>query len=231
MPQPEILYEDNHILVVVKKAGELTQGDDTGDESLLESCREYIRKKYNKPGNVYTGLVHRLDRPVSGVICFAKTSKAASRLCEQFRKRSTEKIYLAVVEGNMPASGGELAHWLSESSGKVRKTSASFKEQAGAKKAVLSYKVIEKTNSRSLLEIKLLTGYKHQIRVQLAKMGCPIVGDFKYDGRGKGAVTEKLYQGRAIALHASRLIISHPTKKELLTFQAPLPAYWPELTL
>ena len=216
-------------MVVVKPAGVLTQGDETGDESLLEQCREYVRVKYAKPGDVFMGLVHRLDRPVSGVICFARTSKAASRLCEQFRARSLDKIYLALVEGHMPAAGGELRHWLQNGGGTRRKTSASDEAKEGAKEGRLLYKVLEQSPRRQLLQITLLTGYKHQIRTQLSRTGCPIVGDYKYDNRKPPATFERIMDGRAIALHASELVLEHPTRHEELTFRAPLPAHWPAL--
>lgn len=226
---PEVLYEDNHLLVVVKPAGMLTQGDETGDDSLLEVCREYVRVKYEKPGEVFLGLVHRLDRPVSGVICFARTSKAASRLCEQFRARALDKIYYAMVEGHMPAREGELRHWLTNNGGGRRKTAASAERKDGAKEGRLLYRVLEESNRRQLLEITLLTGYKHQIRTQLSRTGCPVVGDYKYDNRKPPAKFERLFDGRAIALHAHELVLEHPTRHETLTFHAPLPAHWPAL--
>lgn len=229
MDTPEVLYEDNHLLVVVKPAGVLTQGDETGDASLLELCREYIRVKYEKPGEVFLGLVHRLDRPVSGVICFARTSKAASRLCEQFRSRSLDKIYYTVVEGRMPAREGELRHWLTNGGGTRRKTSASAEQKEGAKEGRLLYRVLEESARRQLLEITLLTGYKHQIRTQLSRTGCPVVGDYKYDNRKPPAKCEPLLGGRAIALHARELVLEHPTRQEELSFTAPLPAHWPAL--
>ena len=226
---PDVLYEDNHLLVVVKPAGILTQGDETGDASLLELCREYIRIKYAKPGEVFLGMVHRLDRPVSGVLCFARTSKAAARLSEQFRERSLEKIYHAVVEGRMPQQSGLLEHWLGNSAGRRLKTSASNEPGPGRKLGRLEYRVLESSTQRQLLEVRLLTGYKHQIRAQLSKTGCPIVGDYKYDNRKKPASCQQLMEGRAIALHAAQLRIIHPTQKEMLAFSAPLPAYWPEI--
>lgn len=226
---PEVLYEDNHLLAVVKPAGILTQGDETGDTSLLELCREYVRVKYAKPGEVFLGLVHRLDRPVSGVLCFARTSKAAARLSEQFRERNLEKTYHAVIEGRMPENAGLLEHWLGNSAGRRLKTSASNEPGPGRKLGRLEYRVLESSARRQLLEIRLLTGYKHQIRAQLSKSGCPIVGDYKYDNRKKPATCQQLMEGRAIALHAARLRILHPTQKEPLEFSAALPAYWPQL--
>lgn len=229
MDTPEVLYEDNHLLVVVKPAGMLTQGDETGDTDLLELCREYIRVKYQKPGEVFLGLVHRLDRPVSGVICFARTSKSAARLCEQFRTRSLDKIYYAMVEGHMPEHAGELRHWLTNGGGTRRKTSASAEQKEGAKEGRLLYKVLEESSRRQLLEITLLTGYKHQIRTQLSRTGCPVVGDYKYDNRKPPARHEQILHGRAIALHAHELRLEHPTLHAQLTFIADLPAHWPLL--
>lgn len=207
-------------------AGELVQGDKTGDETLLDACKLYIKEKYAKPGDVFLGLVHRLDRPVSGAIVFARTSKAASRLSEQFRNRSTKKIYRAVVEGALPDKKARLTHYLTGDKGRL-KSSVSLTPKDGAKKAELIYTVLDEKNGRSLVEIELLTGYKHQIRSQLAAVGCPIVGDFKYDRRQKPSVVEQLAQGKAIALHAFELNIDHPTTKERVTFSAPLPDYWP----
>lgn len=226
---PEILYEDNHLLVTVKPAGLLTQSDETGDPSLLELCKEYIRVKYAKPGEAFIGLVHRLDRPVSGVICFARTSKAAGRLCEQFRERSLDKFYLALIEGHLPQREGTLEHWLNSSDGRRRKTSASLTERGSDKLARLRYRIQKESPRRQLVEIELLTGYKHQIRAQLSKTGCPIVGDYKYDNRKPPAVFEKVMDGRAIALHARLLILEHPTTRERLEFSAPLPPHWPKL--
>jgi 23S rRNA pseudouridine1911/1915/1917 synthase len=211
---------------VVKRAGELTQGDSTGDESLLDMAKSYIGEKYSKPGEVYLGLVHRLDRPVSGVILFARTSKAAARLSEQFRNRTTEKIYLAAVENSPPQAEGRLSHYLKGDEHRM-KVSVSQNETPGAKKAELIYRLLEKKGNRSLLEVRLLTGYKHQIRAQLSYIRCPVIGDFKYDKRQKPAVTERLAEGRAIALHARSLTIIHPTLKEPMTFRAGLPDYWP----
>ncbi len=222
----QILYEDNHLLAVVKKAGDLTQGDRTGDVPLLDRAKAYLKEKYQKPGEVFLGLVHRLDRPVSGVILFARTSKAAARLSDQFRERTVEKIYQAVVEGVLPRSEERLVHFLTGGEHRTRVT-ASVTPKDRAKRAELSYQVLASDSSRSLVRVRLITGYKHQIRVQLAAVGCPVVGDFKYDKRQKPAQVQPLAEGRAIALHATRLTVLHPTKQTSLTFEAPLPAYWP----
>jgi len=226
MHPPTVLYEDNHLLVVVKEAGLLAQGDATGDASLLDLCKEYIREKYAKPGDVFLGLVHRLDRPVSGVMAFARTSKAAARLSAQFRGRSVRKLYWAVVEGRPAESAGLLRHWLAESAGE-RKSTVRQEPEAGAREASLRYRVLATETARALLEIELLTGYKHQIRAQLAAMGCPVVGDFKYDTRPQPARVERVFEGRAIALHARELALTHPTRKEPVVCTAPLPPYWP----
>jgi 23S rRNA pseudouridine1911/1915/1917 synthase len=228
MVNETILYEDNHLLVVIKPAGVLAQGDKTGDASILEQGKAYLKEKYRKPGAVFLGLVHRLDRPVSGVMVLARTSKAADRLCAQFRERTTEKIYRAVVEGRPPEDAGRLEHWLTGDEHRL-KVSVSPKERPGAKKATLLYRVLRSRSGRSELEVELVTGLKHQIRAQLAAIGCPVVGDFKYDHRKGDAAPERLWGGRAIALHAARLTIAHPTKKEALTFAAPLPEYWPKI--
>lgn len=223
----EIIYEDNHLLIINKPAGILVQADNTEDKSLFEEAKDYLKKKYNKPGDVYLGLLHRLDRPVSGVVCFARTSKAASRLSDQFRSRKTRKIYYTAVEGILKNKEAELADWLLVTKGKTSRSSTitSRKNSAG-KEARLRYRVLAEKNNRSLLEVELLTGYKHQIRLQLANLGHPVVGDFRYSG--KKIHPEKINSGRAILLHASRLTITHPTLKTELTVSAPLPGYFPD---
>lgn len=222
----QILHEDNHCLGVCKHAGDLAQGDRTGDASLLDLAKAYIKHRYNKPGEVYLGLVHRLDRPVSGVMLFARTSKAAGRLSDQFRRRSVCKTYLAVVEGHPPKREDRLVHFIAGDRTR-RKVTALREPRDDARRAEIAYRVVHQTDSRSTLEIDLRTGVKHQIRVQLAAIGCPIVGDVKYDKRQRPAEPEPLAEGRAIALHAFRLEVSHPTKKTPLVLEAPLPPYWP----
>ncbi len=221
-----ILYEDNHCLGVSKRAGDLVQADATGDVSLLEEAKAYVRIRYEKPGAVYLGLVHRLDRPVSGAILFARTSKAAARLSRQFRERAVEKIYLAVVEGAPPEAGGVLVHFV-RGDERRRRVSVSRREGPGATRAELHYRVIEAAGRRSLLEVRIVTGVKHQIRAQLSAVGCPVVGDVKYDNRRPPARAEPLADGRALARPAARLAVSHPTKKAPLVLEAPLPEYWP----
>lgn len=192
-----------------------SQGDDTGDESVFDWVKEYIRITYNKPGNVYLGLIHRLDRPAGGVLVLAKTSKAAARLSKQFQQRSTKKIYWAVTENTPEHPHGELKHFLKKLPQK-NIMRAYNKEVHGSKAAHLEYRVLKTVGRRALLEIKLHTGRRHQIRVQLASMGCVIQGDVKY---GKSSFNFD----KSICLLARELTVEHPTKKEPLTFTAPLP--------
>lgn len=205
-----ILYEDNHLLLVVKPPNLLSQEDQTGDGDLLSILKEYIKEKYNKPGNVYLGLVHRLDRPVGGVMVFAKTSKAASRLSEQIRNGKFERGYLAVVKGHPHPLKGALRDYLS----KDRKTNMVNVVKAGeqgAKEAKLDYEVIDMVSDYSLVRIHLRTGRSHQIRVQMASAGHPLLGDQRYGPR-----TNKRQQ---IALWAEQISFIHPTTKEYLTFK------------
>jgi 23S rRNA pseudouridine1911/1915/1917 synthase len=215
----EIIYEDNHLLVVNKPAGMLVQKDDTGDDSLIEHCKKYIKIKYEKPGNVFLGLPHRLDRPVSGVVVLAKTSKALDRINDQFRKRNVEKIYWAITHATPPELEGKLIHWLIKDH-KKNLVSAYNKEKHNAVRAELEYKIIGKISDEHLLEIKLITGRFHQIRVQLKSAGCPIVGDVKYGFK-------KPNRDGSICLHARQLSITHPVLKEAMAFIASLPEkYW-----
>ena len=178
----KVIYEDNHIIIVSKESGEIVQGDKTGDQPLPETVKQYLKTKYNKPGNVFVGVVHRLDRPVSGLVTFAKTSKALSRLNEMFRNGDVHKTYWALTRNCPPAESGRLVHWLRRNE-QQNKSYASDREVPGSKKAVLDYKVIGRTDNYTLIEVKLLTGRHHQIRCQLAAMGCPIKGDLKYGAR------------------------------------------------
>ena len=213
-----LLYEDNHLLVLNKPGGVLVQGDASGDVSLLELAKAYLKKTYRKPGNVYLGLVHRLDRVTSGVVVFARTSKAASRLSKAFREKKIQKIYLALVHGIPPEKEGTLKDKLGWNSSQRR----AFLTPAG-KEASLYWQRKSSFQKRALLLLKPLTGRKHQIRIQLAARGHPIVGDFKYGSR------QRIAGGRAICLHAWRLMLPHPTKKEILLLEAPLPDYWLEI--
>lgn len=219
-----VVYEDNHIIIVYKESGEIVQGDKTGDTPLSDIVKDYIKEKYQKPGNVFLGVVHRLDRPVSGLVVFARTSKALSRLNEMFRTGEVHKTYWAITK-NMPAiEEGRLEHWLVRNE-KQNKSYAYTKEKPGAKKAVLEYKMIGRTDNYSLLEVRLLTGRHHQIRCQLAAMGCPIKGDLKY-----GA--QRSNPDGSISLLSHRVEFVHPVSKERIDVISPVPAdnLWQDIT-
>lgn len=211
-----VLYEDNHCLVVDKPAGLLTMGDHTGQTTLVDLARDYLRKKYQKPGNVFVGVVHRLDRPVSGIVLLARTSKAASRLSEQFRRRSPQKSYLAVVEGDVSLNSGELHDRIAKDRDR-NLVSIVGKDEPG-QDCALRFTRRARHGRLSLLEIQLLTGRSHQIRVQLAARGWPIVGDRKY---GSKTIVDGF-----IALHAASLTFEHPTTRESLTVASPVPKHW-----
>ncbi|MBL4862265.1 MAG: RluA family pseudouridine synthase [Crocinitomicaceae bacterium] len=211
----EVLHEDNHTIVVNKKPSDIVQGDKTGDEPLSEKIKNFIKEKYNKPGNVFCGVVHRLDRPTSGALVFAKTTKAVSRLNTQFRDKETKKIYWAVVE-KMPAKKeGKLEHFLKKNE-KQNKSYASDTEVKGSKKAILTYKWKASSDNYHLLEIQLETGRHHQIRCQLSTIGCIIKGDLKYGARRSN-------KDGSIHLHARLLEYTHPTTKERISVTAPVP--------
>ncbi|WP_435007104.1 RluA family pseudouridine synthase [Tundrisphaera lichenicola] len=222
-PMLSILLEDNHCLAIDKPAGLLSQGDATGDRSAVEEVRAYLKATYEKPGNVYVGLVHRLDRPTSGVLLFAKTSKGAARLSEEFRSGRVTKTYLAVVEGDWPEESGEWEDWLvkDERTNVVSTVPAS---SPGAQRANLAYRVIRRRAGRLDLELKPTTGRGHQLRVQLASRGLPIVGDRKYGARSSLTALDGLSR---IALHAQELRFKHPTRPDHLTIVAPIPGDWP----
>lgn len=211
----DVLYLDNHLLVVNKPPGMLVQADGTGDPDLLTLAKAYIKKEFDKPGNVFLGLVHRLDRPASGVVLLARTSKAAARLSDQFRRRSPEKEYLAIVEGSCAGAGIAVDYLRSGAAGAERVDESA----PGAKRAELQWRTLGEDDRLTLLAIKLRTGRKHQIRIQLSEMGHPILGDFRY-----GA--ERELDGRNLALHAYRLAVTHPTEKKWMAWTAPPPASW-----
>lgn len=211
-----VLYEDNHLIIVNKQAGEIVQGDKTGDTPLSDIVKEWLKEKHNKPGNVYLGVVHRLDRPVSGVVLFAKTSKALPRLNKMFAEHDkVSKTYWAIVQNRPQASKGTLTHWLTRQE-KNNTARAYDREVPGAKKAVLDYELIASGDRYHLLEIHLHTGRHHQIRCQLAKMGCPIKGDLKY-----GAPRSN--PDGSISLHARNLTLEHPVSHETISVTAPVP--------
>lgn len=210
-----VIYEDNHLIVVNKASSEIVQGDKTGDTPLSETVKQYIKVKYNKPGNVFLGVTHRLDRPVSGLVLFARTSKALTRLNEMFKNKDIKKTYWAIVKNEPPTQSGTLQNWLVRNE-KQNKSYAYDREVKDSKKAILDYKVIGRSDRYFLLEINLHTGRHHQIRCQLAKMGCPIKGDLKY-----GA--QRSNPDGSICLHARRIELIHPVSKEHLCFEAPVP--------
>ncbi len=216
----QVLFEDNHCLAVVKPARLLTAGDSTGDATLLDQARAYLREKYRKPGNVYLGLVHRLDRPVSGIVLFARTSKAASRLSAQFRAGSVLKVYHALVEGVPARDTAELVDWLVKDAAANRVDSVS-PDTPGARRSVLQYQRLSRRSGLTLIEIAPQTGRSHQIRVQLAHAGMPIFGDRKYGARHG-------FDG-AIALHAARLTFEHPVRRDPIMLSCGAPAAWASL--
>lgn len=210
-----VVYEDNHIIIVNKQSGEIVQGDKTGDTPLSDIVKQYIKEKYNKPGNVFLGVVHRLDRPVSGLVVFAKTSKALSRLNEMFRTGDVHKTYWAIVKKNDIAPEATLTDWLTRNE-RQNKSYAHNREVPGAKKAVLSYKVRSMSDNYMLLEVRLMTGRHHQIRCQLAHMGCPIKGDLKYG-------SPRSNPDGNISLMSRRVEFVHPVSKETIAVEAPVP--------
>ena len=213
MNESNILFIDNHLLAINKSAGKLIQQDITGDPSLLDDAKHYLKEKFGKPGNVYLGLVHRIDRPVSGVVLFARTSKAASRLSEQFRLAKPRKIYLAIAEGKVPDEG----RWIDYIS---REGVTSRLAQKGeGKEARLSFRRLKYNNGLSLVEVELETGRHHQIRLQFSSRGYPLLGDFRYGSQTK-------FGKKAIALHAYSLTVIHPTLKEEINFTAEAESFW-----
>ncbi len=221
----EVLYEDNHIIAVNKRAGDLVQGDQTGDEPLSEKVKAYIKKRYNKPGDVFLGIPHRIDRPVSGVVIFARTSKALTRLNKMFQQKDKEitKIYWAIVENTPREDEEQLQNYIRRNP-KQNKSYIAKTEKDGAKLAILDYELLACTQKYFLLEVKLHTGRHHQIRCQLSGIDCPIRGDLKYGAK-------RSIEGGGIGLHARKIAFEHPVKKELIEIIAPVPKdnLWQEL--
>lgn len=215
LEQEQVLYEDNHLIAINKKSGDISQGDKTGDAPLGEYVKGYIKAKYNKPGEVFLGVIHRLDRPTSGVILFARTSKALTRMTKLFKTRDVQKTYWAVVrDSNLPAAGTcDNFLWKNE---KQNKSYVVDEKKPGAKKALLHYKVIKTDGAYQLIEIQLETGRHHQIRVQLSALGAPIIGDNKYGYK-------RANRDQSIHLHCRYTAFEHPVKKEPLQITAPLP--------
>ena len=211
----KVLYEDNHIIVINKAAGEIVQGDKTGDESLCDTMKRYIKEKYAKPGNVFIGLPHRLDRPVSGIVVFAKTSKALERLNRMFSEGSVKKIYWALTKGIPVPAEAELDTWILRNE-KMNKSFSYPKEVKGSKRAILHYRLAAASQNYNLIEVELKTGRHHQIRCQLSSIGCPIKGDLKY-----GA--QRSNPDGSISLHARYIEFIHPVSKVLIAITAPLP--------
>ncbi|WP_396209445.1 RluA family pseudouridine synthase [Flavobacterium sp.] len=211
----DIIYEDNHLIVINKRVGDIVQGDSTGDKPLSDVVKEYLKKKYDKPGDVYLGVVHRLDRPTTGIVLFAKTSKALSRLNEAFKNRATQKTYWAVIKNLPPKEKDTLVHFLKRNP-KNNTSKAHSKEVPESKQASLSYDVIKKLDHYFVLEIDLHTGRHHQIRAQLQAIGCPIKGDLKYG-------FDRSNPNGGIHLHARKLMLTHPVSKEIHTFIAKPP--------
>jgi 23S rRNA pseudouridine1911/1915/1917 synthase len=215
-----IIFEDNHLLVINKDAGVLVQGDKTGDTPLSDLAKAYVKEKYQKPGEVFMGVIHRIDRPVSGLVLMARTSKALERMNEQFKNREIEKKYLAVVRNRPPANAGNLVHWLIKNP-ETNVTKAYEKEVPNSMRSELNYKLIGELDGFYLLDVNPITGRPHQIRVQLASMNCPIVGDNKY-GYPRGN------KDKSICLHAHQVKFMHPVKKEEMQLFAALPldSFW-----
>lgn len=220
----KVVYEDNHIIIVSKRSGEIVQGDKTGDKTLADEVKAYIKEKYAKPGNVFLGITHRLDRPVWGIVVFARTSKALARLNDMFREGNVNKTYWAICQNAPEVPEATLTHWLTRNE-RQNKSYAYDKEVPGAKKAVLHYRTIGKSERYTLIEVKLMTGRHHQIRCQLAKIGCPIKGDLKYGARRSNP-------DGSISLLARKIEFAHPVSKEHICVESEVPddKLWHEIS-
>ena len=220
----KVVYEDNHIIIVSKRSGEIVQGDKTGDKTLADEVKAYIKEKYAKPGNVFLGITHRLDRPVWGLVVFARTSKALARLNDMFREGNVNKTYWAICQNAPEVPEATLTHWLTRNE-RQNNSYAYDKEVPGAKKAVLHYRTIGKSERYTLIEVKLMTGRHHQIRCQLAKIGCPIKGDLKYGARRSNP-------DGSIFLLARKIEFAHPVSKEHICVESEVPddKLWHEIS-
>ena len=218
-----VVFEDNHFIAINKQPGEIVQGDKTGDEPLSEKVKKYLKVKYNKPGEVYIGVAHRLDRPVSGVVVFARTSKGLARLNEMIRDRQVKKTYWAVVKNKPEQTEGHLVHWM-EKNEKMNKSFAYKEEKSGRLKAELKYKLLASSDNYHLLEVELITGRHHQIRCQLSSIGCPVKGDLKYG-------LDRSNKDGSIHLHARKFEFEHPVKHIhiAVTAKAPKDPVWDAL--
>ena len=215
-----VLYEDNHIIIVNKASSEIVQGDKTGDKPMSEMVKDYLREKYNKPGNIFCGVTHRLDRPTSGVVIFAKTSKALTRLNKLFKDDEVEKVYWAIVQNRPPKKEDILTHFLIKNE-RINKSTAFDSEKPNTKKAILNYSLIAQSENYFLLRVNLETGRHHQIRVQLSRLGCPIKGDLKYGAKRSN-------KDGSISLHARSVSFIHPVSQQKIEVVAPVPndALW-----
>lgn len=211
----DVVYEDNHIIIVNKQSGEIVQGDKTGDRPLSDIVKDYIKEKYQKPGEVFLGVVHRLDRPVSGLVVFARTSKALTRLNKMFAEGQVHKTYWALVQGCPEKDEDLLTHWLTRNE-QQNKSYAYQREVPRSKKAQLKYRVLSRGDNYSLVEVQLMTGRHHQIRCQLSAIGCPIKGDLKYGAKRSNA-------DGGISLQSHRVEFVHPVSKQTICLEAPLP--------
>ena len=215
MISSRLLYEDNHLIAINKKSSEIVQGDRTGDVTMPDEIKAYLKNKYNKPGNVFCGVIHRLDRPTSGVILFARTSKGLERMNKEFRDKLTTKIYWAILENKPPQEKGTLVHYLKKNE-KQNKSYVSNKDVKGSKEAILKYHILSSSDRYHLVQVELETGRHHQIRAQFSSIGCCVKGDLKYGGKRSN-------QDGSICLHSRKLKFNHPTTQEEITIMAPIP--------